>query len=439
MCHHPAKQTYADKAAAAAHLPQPAEKLKLLPKGNHGWTALCPKCDRGVYDPDCTIESCPACKTDLITSKGTKKPPPATSSVGMRTKQAIAVVKMLGGIGPDGAVPKSPEILKAETKLSKLKKYVENLQGMPEGDFGPQLAAWSREIKELEKNILSPEAAALQTQTAIAYTLAELEQKAATAKRKFQEELAAKIQKRDEAATQGQARLQEIIDEQQKRITVATQTTAYQVAQAEEAIKAIQKKIEDYEKETSEEMKRMKTQATPVLQRAATGTAAMAGPQTALIQVAPGAVVHSNHLSAETFQQAFAAMGITPEMSQALAQQAIQTVGNQAMIVPHQASPAKEALAAAPVQTQVNATAAPETVVIQVEAPADQQESNPDLQMEELTDISDPDNDLHNANSGLPPVSKKKKVTKAVKKSKAAAGASASTDQKAGREKPGKK
>lgn len=156
MCYGPqTNKTWADTAAAVAHLPQPPDKPKLLPKGDAGWTFLSTGCDKGIYDPTRTATSCPGCKGKPATGVPFQATPP-TSLLGNVSKKTIATERMLAGIGPDGATPKAQEDKQTEDKLTLLSNHVVQLESMKESDFGPQIASWKKEIKELEKTLASP-------------------------------------------------------------------------------------------------------------------------------------------------------------------------------------------------------------------------------------------------------------------------------------------
>ena len=307
MCHKvsPPKSSWADKAAAAAHLPQPPEKPKLLPTGDQGWTFLCLACDRGVYDPSRAATSCPGCKGKLLTGDSIQATLP-TSQLGTLTKKTIETERMLDGIGSDGVTPKTLEDKQTEEKLTGLRKDLVTLENMKEGDFGSQIAAWKKEIKVLEKTLISPEVKLLRGQTAVQYTLAEYEQKQATAKIKLEGELAKGVEKGDEAVAQGHQRAKDINEEMRVKLAIAKQAMGAQVAQAEEAIKVAKQKLVDLAKETTERVAAIKTKATPIMQKAVTVAASNAGNQAALIPVAPGAIVHPNHLTPQMFMDAVA-------------------------------------------------------------------------------------------------------------------------------------
>ena len=125
-------------------------------------------------------------------------------------------------------------------------------------------------------------------------------------------------------------------------------------------------------------------------------------------------------------------MGITPEMSQALAQQAIQTVGNQAMIVPQQASPdaaaqMEPAKKAEEPPAEARTGGQPISLLDADVSKGDGTDKDPldaDAPMDdELTDGPDSDEDVHNANRDGPPVEKTRKMPRKEKEKRIIAAA----------------
>ena len=182
-------QNWAARAAAVAQKAPPPEKLKLLPMTDTSWTAFCTKCVGGFNDPTKTLVSCPLCKSDLITG-GEKKPATAVSPLGTLSKPTIACQQLLAGIGPDGVVPKTQEDKAKEDEITRLKAAITTLEGMKDGDFGVQIKDFQKKIKDLEKTVVSPDVQLLKDQSAIQYSLAELEQKHANIKLQLEDQVA---------------------------------------------------------------------------------------------------------------------------------------------------------------------------------------------------------------------------------------------------------
>ena len=181
------------------------------------------------------------------------------------------------------------------------------------------------------------------------------------------------------------------------------------------------------------------------MQKVATQAVANAGSQAALVACAPGQIVHSNHLSAQTFLDMLATLpGLTipPEMMQQLAQCCINVVGSQAIEVPAPtvpAQPQQQPQDTAQPPRQGSGVAGGEAVASQAVIQLDMETLADDA---ELTDLTDSDAELANANSALPPVAMKKKGTRAAKKEKKeskAAGTSAGVDKTITKEKPARK
>ena len=371
MCYGPhTKKTWADKAAAVAHLPQQSDKPKLLPKGDAGWTFLCTVCDKGVYDPTRTATQCPGCKGKLATGDPIQVVPP-TSLLGNVSKRTIATERMLDGIGSDCAAPATQEDKEREDKLTMLRSHLAMMETIGGDDLVTPIATKKKEIKDLGKTLASPAVKLLKDQTDVQYSLAEYEQKQATQRSKLQEDLAKAVEKRAEAVANGRQREKEINEEMRGRLAIAKQVMEAQVAQAEEATKVANQKLQDLAKETADKVALIKLKATPLMQKVATTAAASAGNQAALISVAPGAIVHSNHLTPQMFMDAvlaIPALTAHPELSQLIAQVSIGVVNGQALMVPAptaQGQSQQEAPMTTQLPRQEVATEGVETVVTQ--------------------------------------------------------------------------
>lgn len=274
--------------------------------------------------------------------------------------------------------------------------------------------------------------------------------KASRDKIKQQDEVTKGVAKREEALANGILREKEINEEMRGRLAIAKQAMDAQVAQAEEATNVARQKITDLIKETAEKVAEIKNQAIRIMQMAATSAAADAGNQAALISVAPGAIVHSNHLTPQMFVNAVlanSALVAHPELTQLIAQVSIEVVNGQALMVPAPTQPGEPAQAEPPkkpedtpaaVQQQVEPIAAQYARSSQEEAGL-QQKSSQDPYMEELTDGTDSGEDLINPNSDQPPIRKKNKISKAAKQARAEATTGGGAAPKIAKTKPAKK
>ena len=420
---------WAGRAANIAHKPQPPDKPKLLPMSDvRSLAAYCIKCAGGYDDPTKALRNCPTCKSELIVA-GENKPAATSSSFGNLSKTTIAWQQRAEAIGANGEAPKTPEDQAKEDKIATLKAQIVTLESFKVGDFTEQIKIFQKEIKELEKTLVSPDVQLLKDQSAIHHSLAELEQKHANIKQQLEDQIAKEVEKQGDAEAEGKQVIKNIEEDYRSKLESAKRINAITEARAVETRATMQKKLGDHIKEAKEQIAAQKAKSAPVLQKVATNAAADSGASGALLAIAPGQIVHSNHLSAQTFLDAFAHLpgmaALQPEMLQAFAQVCIQVVGSQAMEVPaHPAPPPtlQVAPAAAPVQRQVVATTAVEEVKEQEGADASQQTAPPESQMEDqvLTDGACSEEEMMNANSGLPPVSKKKPMTRAARKQRAA-------------------
>ena len=146
------------------------------------------------------------------------------------------------------------------------------------------------------------------------------------------------------------------------------------------------------------------------------------------LAVAPGAIVHSNHLSAQTFLDAFAGMQeleISSDYLQQLAQACIGVVGNQAMQVPAPTQQAHPPPPTVQLQPSQQAQGSAQPPAMQQGAPPGASDPSKevihvgaDRDDDEMTEMSDSEAECNNANSDKPPVEKKKKGTRAAKKEK---------------------
>ena len=339
-CHYRAQpnQTWADVAKAAAPLKQPPAKAKMLQLDDKSWTAYCIKCDGGFNDPAGNLKNCPVCKSDLI-SAGGKKDSTASSPFGALSQTTIACQKRLETIGADGVTPLTPEEKEKEDKIANLKKTITTLEGLDStmGDYTANIKDLQKQIKELERKQVSPEVQLLKDQSAIHYSLAELEQKHNTIKQQLQDKIAKEVQKRADATTRGDQKIKDVEEEYHAKLKMAKEVKAQLEAQADEAIATTTRKLADHVKEAKIAIDEFGAKSAPIMQKVATNAAAKSGSQAAILAIAPGQIVHSNHLSAQSFLDAFGSMpGLTiqPDMVQQLAQACIQVVGNQAMQVP---------------------------------------------------------------------------------------------------------
>ena len=183
---------------------------------------------------------------------------------------------------------------------------------------------------------------------------------------------------------------------------------------------------------------------------AATSAAADAGNQAALISVAPGAIVHSNHLTPQMFVDAVlanSALAAHPELTQLIAQVSIEVVNGQALMIPAPTQPREPAQAEPPKKPEDTPAAVQQQVepIVVQDARSSQQEvglqqkSSQDSYMEELTDGTDSEEDVLNANNDGPPIRKKKQMSRAMRKARAEATASGGAAAKIGKPKPAKK
>ena len=422
-------QTWADKAKAVAPAKQQPPKPKLLPLSAPEWNAFCTKCNGGFNDPAGTLTKCPFCKSDLMVVGGSKAAA-TPSPFGALSQNTIQCQHRLDNVGPDGVVAKTKEDLEKEAEIVRLKSQVTSLESFCTSggcDFTANILTLQKQIKELERKQISPDVQLLKDHSAIHFSLAELEQKNAKRKQQLQDQIAKELQARTDATTHGDQHIKDVQEEYRVKLELAKKVKAELEKQADANIVSLKQKLDDHVKETKIAIDTFVARGAPIMQAVATNAAAKSGSQAAMLAVAPGAIVHSNHLSAQTFLDAFTGMqglGIAPEFLQQLAQACIGVVGQQAIQVPattQQAHPPPPAVHLPPQQAQGSAqssamqqTAPPGTTdatgeVIHVGADRDE---------DDLTDMSDSEEECINANSDKAPVAKKKKGTRAAKKEK---------------------
>ena len=448
LCHQHAQlaqqnQTWADKAKAAAPLKQPPGKAKMLTLDDKNWTAYCIKCDGGFNDPEGNLKNCPFCKSDLIAAGG-KKATTTPSPFGALSQQTIQCQLRLDNVGPDGLAPKTQEDKEKEDKIANLKQTILTLESLDStmGDYSANIKELQKQIKELERKQVSPEVQLLKDHSAIHYSLAELEQKHNTIKQQLQDKIAKEVQKRTEATTRGDQKIKDVEEEFRAKLQMAKEVKAQLEAQADEAITTTRQKLADHVKEAKLAIEAFGAKSAPIMQKVAATAAAKTGTPAANMAIAPGQIVHSNHLSAQSFLNAFGEMpGLTiqPDMVQQLAQACIQVVGSQAVQVPASSRPAQT-----PPQPQEPA----QMPVIEPPAPGVQSVASQEvIQVDHetaamddahLTDISDSDAETPAAGEPAAAEKKKKRGAKEAKKEKERKKAAASKPQ-VPVQKPGKK
>ena len=224
---------------------------------------------------------------------------------------------------------------------------------------------------------------------------------------------------------------------------------------ADNYIKEHKKKLEGHAKETSEMIKHFKFKAGPLLHKAANAAASTTGAPVAFIPVALGGIIHSNHVNSLMLMDAMAKAptltGINPEQAKAFAQFASDFMNEIALMVPSPAMP-KTAVQAETATTEVGSQSLPQaqpgailvpdgesSTAAQIGAATNGNQDPAHSSMDELTDGTDSDDELMNANSAEAPIKRKKKMTKAEKKARADSTANGGAASKIGKGKPEKK
>ena len=137
--------------------------------------------------------------------------------------------------------------------------------GSTGGDYSSNIKELQKQIKELERKQVSPEVKLLKDQSAIHFSLAELEQKHAARKQQLQDKIAKEVQKRVDATTRGDLLVKSVEDEYKTRLTVAKQVKAALEAQADEAIATNKQKLDDHIKEAKEAIAAVQANSAPFM------------------------------------------------------------------------------------------------------------------------------------------------------------------------------
>ena len=429
MCHK-SNQSWADVVKTPAPAKQQPAKPKLLQLNSPEWNAYCTTCDGGFINLTGTLIKCPICRFDLTVAGGTKAAA-TPSPFGALSQNTIQCQQRLDNVGPDGVVAKTKEDLEKEAEIVSLKQQVTTLEGFGNSggcDFTANIQTLQKQIKDLERKQISPEVQWLKDHSAIHFSLAELEQNNAKRKQQLQDQIAKGLQTRTDATTRGDQHIKDVQEEYRVKLELAKEVKTKLEKQADENVASLRQKLDDHVREAKIAIDTFGARAAPIMQAVATNAAAKSGSQTALLAVAPGAIVHSNHLSAQTFLDAFAGMqglGISPDYLQQLAQACIGVVGNQAMQVPAPTQQAHPPPPTVQLQPSQQAQGSAQPPAMQQTAPPGASDPSKevihvgaDRDDDVMTEMSDSEAECNNANSDKPPVEKKKKGTRAAKKEK---------------------